>query len=76
MEEEEDSFTRKELHAKKDLGRPIYGVEMEESISTLTLDFFPLILHVFFNSLSHQMILRIMGTEEKEESFSYREFEC
>ena len=54
---------------------PIYGIEMEESISTWTLDFIPLILHEFFNSSSHQMILKIIGAEEKEESFSYKEFE-
>ena len=76
MEEEEESFISKELHAKKDLRCPFYGVEMEESISMWTLDFFPLILPAFFNSSSHQMILRIIDVEEKEDSFSFKEFEC
>ena len=74
MEEEVESFSWKELHAKNVLGCPIFGFKMEESISILTLNSFHLFSHVF-NSSCHQMTLGIMGAEEKGESFFWKEFE-
>ena len=49
--------------------------EMEESISCQTLKFL-LFLHAFLISSCHMMALWIMDAEEKEESFSSKEFEC
>ena len=54
---------------------PIFGIEMEESISTWTLNSFYLFPCVF-NSSCHQMILKIIGIEEEGESFFWKEFEC
>ena len=53
-----------------------YAMEMEESISMWTLNFLPLILSTFINSPCHQMTLKIMGAEEKEESFSNKGTTC
>ena len=75
MEEGVDSFSWKELHAKINVGHPIFmALKLEESISTWTLNSFH-ILHAFINSSWHQMFLEIMGVEEEGESFFWKEFE-